>query len=80
MRKKSKVQLLKCAKSIYPAPKHKKLETADSSANGEFKIGVIFLSVGHSELNPRELICSSLKGYAAARNQYFRLTVAEKKL
>ena len=73
-KKKSKAQLLECAKSIYPAPKYKIQKIADTFANGEFEINVIFMPVAHPELNPIELVWSSIKRYVSTRNHKYRLS------
>lgn len=76
--KKTKSQLLEYAKKIYPNPKYKIQKIADEFTSGEFHIKVLFLPVAHPELNPIELVWSSIKRHVSSNNVHFRLTEVER--
>lgn len=75
---KTKSQLLEHARKIYPQPKCKIQKIADKFTNGSFELKIIFLPVAHPELNPIELVWSSIKRHVSKHNQLFRLSEVER--
>ena len=71
--KKLKSQLLELAKEIQPPPKFLAQEIAD-----KFGIVILFLPIGHLELNPIEMLWAKVKGKCEARNQSFKLAEVER--
>ena len=71
--KKLKSQLLELAKNIQPAPKFLAQEIAD-----KFGVVILFLPIGHPELNPIEMLWAQVKGKCEARNQDFKLAEVER--
>ena len=69
---KTKSQLLAEARRIYPPPTYKIQKIAN-----KFDVKVLFLPVGHSELNPIEIVWVFVKRKVAMPNMNFSLTEVE---
>lgn len=76
-RKKTRRQLLECARQVKPNPKYLVQELADKFTDGAFIIKIIFLPVAHPELNPMEMAWGTVKRAVATANVTFSLSEVE---
>ena len=75
---KTKVQLLDYARKIHPSPKCKIQKMADKFYTATFSIKILFLPVGHPELNPIEMVWCCVKCTVASRNMQFQFNAVDK--
>lgn len=66
------------AKSIYPTVMYKIQKTADKFQTEYIELKFAFLPVAHPELNPVELVSSSIKRFVSSNNQDLRLSKVER--
>lgn len=76
--RKTRRQLLECARSYFRTPKYAIQKIADKFEDEHGHIKIIFLPVAHPELNPIEMVWSFVKRSVASRNLNFSLPEVEK--